>query len=64
MTSTLDGHSFLTGRPDAACRVLWRVESESGTHYRWDGCERLHASQSDAYDAIGLDPDQAPPDHE
>jgi hypothetical protein len=60
MTSTLDGHSFLTGRPDAACRVLWRVKSENGTHCRWNGCERLHASQSDAYNAIGWDPKQAP----
>lgn len=60
MSQLTEGHSFLSHRPNATCRVLWRVTSESGTKYRWDGEERLHATQEDAYDAIGLDPSQAP----
>jgi len=60
-TSTpIEGHSILSKRPDASCKLLWRVETPSGTHYRWEGQSRLHGSQEDAYDAAGLDPSQAP----
>ena len=54
----LEGHTILSQRPNARFHVL--LHGEDG--YRWRGEERLHATQADAYDAMGLPPDQAPPD--
>ena len=64
MSTLIEGHSFLSHRPAAVCRLLWRVETSSGTKWRWDEKSRLHASLEDAYDAAGLDPNQAPKNHE
>jgi len=60
MTATVSGRTLLSHRPNARTFVLWRVEAESSTHYHWRGETRRHATVSDAYDAIGLPPEQAP----
>ena len=52
----LEGHTILSQRPNARTFVLLRENKA----FRWQGDARLHRTQADAYDAMGLPPSQAP----
>lgn len=62
MSDFVEGHSMLMRRPNAKwLLLLHRTAPDGSKRWVWDKeLQRPHKNLRDAYDAMGLPPDQAP----